>query len=186
MLWRIFWCRELGVMAIHAGQEPYPYCLPIWRRSYRAASPDGRRSAEIVSAHEVSMGNPTQGLLRLSCGLELYNCSPSFIWSDDSRYLAVPQFISSYVVLRRQWLVVIDMHSRECFGSPERAWYFQPESFDGGRLRVKREPFRQGKIIEWDVPEGLVHFRNLRICDHQVTQRSAPPRKSSGGKCKDW
>ncbi len=41
----------------------WPYNLPIWRRFYRAISPDGRFIAQIDPAYEVSMGNPTGGIL---------------------------------------------------------------------------------------------------------------------------
>jgi hypothetical protein len=70
----------------------WPHNLPSWRRFYRAASPDGKRIAQIDPAHEVSMGNPTSGLLCVTGGPHIDKCNPSFIWSDDSRYLAVPQY----------------------------------------------------------------------------------------------
>ena len=39
--------------------EPWPYNLPIFRRSHREVSPDGSVVAEIAQAFEVSMSNPT-------------------------------------------------------------------------------------------------------------------------------
>lgn len=73
-------------------QLPWPYNLPIWRSFYRATSPDGRRVAQIDPALEMGMSNPTSGLLCVTSGPHIERCSPSFVWSDDSRYLAVPQF----------------------------------------------------------------------------------------------
>jgi len=70
------------------------YNLPIWRSSHRATSPDGRHVAWIDPAYEVSMGNPTAGTFCLSTGLQLQRCNPSFLWSDDSRYIAVPRFFN--------------------------------------------------------------------------------------------
>lgn len=75
----------IDAMGIPDRQQPWPYNLPIWRRSHRAVSPDGRIVAEIAQADEVSMGNPTMGRLLLSTGLEVPRCRPSFIWSVDSR-----------------------------------------------------------------------------------------------------
>ena len=75
-------------------ESEWPYNLPIWRRAHRASSPDAQIVAEIDAAYEISMGNPTCGTLRLSTGLELERCNPSFIWSDDSRYLAVPRYFN--------------------------------------------------------------------------------------------
>src|SRR5439155_18064411 len=89
--------------------ERWPYNLPIWRRSYRASSPDGRYVAEINPAWEVSMGNPTYGTLCLSAGLRLERCNPSFLWSTDSCYLAVPQFFRRFGLFRLQRLLVIDV-----------------------------------------------------------------------------
>ena len=54
------------------------------------------------------MGGPTAGQLRLSNGIELDSCNPSIVWSEDSRYLAVPQWSAG----RTQRLVVIDVPQR--------------------------------------------------------------------------
>jgi hypothetical protein len=75
----------------HMLDEPFPYNLPIWRRSHVAVSPDGLLTATLYG-REVSMGNPTIGTLNLSNGIGIANCNPSFVWSEDSRYLAVPPF----------------------------------------------------------------------------------------------
>ena len=45
-------------------QQQWPYNLPIWRSSDRAASPDGKLVAQINPATEISMGNPTYQLLQ--------------------------------------------------------------------------------------------------------------------------
>jgi hypothetical protein len=87
-------------------ESEWPYNLPIWRSAHRASSPDGRFIAEIDPAYEISMGNPTFGTLRLSVGLELERCNPSFIWSEDSRYLAVPRYIYRLGLFRRQRMII--------------------------------------------------------------------------------
>ncbi len=113
-------------------ESEWPYNLPIWRRAHRASSPDAQIVAEIDAACEISMGNPTSGTLRLSTGLELECCNPSFIWSDDSRYLAA---------------------------STETAYYYQPESFSAGLLVATREPFGSAKRVIWRVPEDMAGFK---------------------------
>ena len=82
----------------------HPYNLPIWRRYHRALSPDGRHVAQIDPAYEISMGNPTSGMLCIGGGPHVDRCNPSFLWSDDSCYLAVSQFFERFVVFRRQRL----------------------------------------------------------------------------------
>ncbi len=118
---------------------PWPYNLPIWRRFYRALSPDGQRVAQIDPAYEVSMGNPTSGILCVTGGPHIERCNPSFIWSDDSHYLAVPQYFG---FLGRQRLLIISFAEKRVFASKEREWYFQPESFSRGQLLVTINPFR--------------------------------------------
>ena len=144
-------------------EAPWPYNLPIWRASHQAASPDGQQIAQIDPAYEISMGNPTVGTLRLSCGLVVQQCNPSFIWSDDSRFLAVPQFFYRLGVFRRQRMLVIDMLRRQVFASPETAYYFQLTRFGGGELAVTKEPFKSAQKISWKIPAELGRFRPVRV-----------------------
>lgn len=130
----------------------WPYNLPIWRRFYRSVSPDGQRVAQIDPAYEVSMGNPTSGLLCVTGGPHLERCNPSFVWSDDSRHLAVPQF---YGFFNRQRLLIVAFEEKCIFRSNEREWYFQPESFSGGQLLVKINPFRSTREITFNIPSEL-------------------------------
>lgn len=109
------------------------------------------------------MGNPTTGTLRLSAGVTLERCNPSFIWSDDSRYLAVPQYFDRFGLVRRQRLVVVDTIERSVMASTETAWYFQPESFANGRLVVSKNPFRNARQITWQIPRDLAGFRRIAV-----------------------
>ena len=95
----------------------FPYNLPIWRDSYKAVSPNRKYTAEIDPAVEVSMGNPKIGTLKLSSGLSIPNCNPSFVWSDDSRYLAVPHYFMWCILFRRQRILVIDVEERRVYAS---------------------------------------------------------------------
>ncbi len=142
--------------------EPWPYNLPIFRRTHRALSPDGAEVAEIRNAWEVSMSNPTRGTLELSSGLYLEGCNPSFIWSDDSRFLAVPRYFLRFGLFRRQRMAIIDAPARRVFLSPEAAFYFQPQSFNDGILVATAEPVRKPKQVQWQLPEDLTRFSELR------------------------
>lgn len=155
--------------------EPWPYDLPIFRRTHRARSPDGGTVAEMERAFEVGMSNPTCGTLRLSTGLELDLCNPSFIWSDNSRYLAVPQYFTRLGLFRRQRLVVIDAVERKALASPETAFYYQPESFANGLLVAIREPFRVSERVTWRIPDEFARFKSV------VLQPSAQPPVPAGG-----
>lgn len=144
-------------------EKQWPYNLPIWRHSHRAASPDGRLTAEIKKAYEVSMGNPTSGTLQISAGIEIENCNPSFLWSDDSRYLVVPQFFTQFIFFRKQRLLIIDVQNRTIFAAPITTYYFQPASFSGGRLVVTKNPTRFGEEVTWDIPEDLRQFKHVNM-----------------------
>jgi len=143
--------------------EPWPYNLPIFRREHRASSPDGRIVAEIEGAFELGMSNPTCGTLRLSTGLQLDRCNPSFIWSDDSRYLAVPRYFVRLGVFRRQRMVIIDIVDRKALASPETTFYYQPESFSDGLLVVTKEPTRSATRVTWRIPDELARFTTVAL-----------------------
>jgi len=142
-------------MSEESPDSNWPYNLPIWRSAHRAASPDGKVVAQIDPATEVSMGNPTSGTLCLSNGLHLARCNPSFIWSDDSRYLAVPQYFHKLGLFRRQRLLVIDFAKHRIHASRASAWYYQPESFVVGRLVAIVNPSSRKRQVEFQIPDDL-------------------------------
>ena len=109
------------------------------------------------------MSNPTRGVLTLTTGLRLEDCNPSFVWSDDSRYLAVPRYFFRMRLFRRQRMAVIDVVARRVFVSPETAFYFQPDSFTGGELIATSEPFGQAEQVRWRIPDALSGFKELRV-----------------------
>lgn len=151
-------------------QLPWPYNLPIWRRWHRAQSPDGRRVALIDPAYEVSMGNPTSGLLCVTGGPHLDRCNPSFLWSQDSRYLAVPQYHGFF---GRQRLLMVAFEEKRVFASKQREWYFQPESFSGEELVVKINPFESERLATFRIPSELAaRFNRLRW--HEFRWPEAP------------
>jgi hypothetical protein len=154
--------------ALHASNpartRPASLDRPHWRTSHRAVAPNGSLIAEIAHAMEHSMSNPTVGTLRITDGLELQKCSPAFLWSDDSRYLAVPQWHWRFVSGLRQRLVIVDVEYRTVYTSRFTGCLLLPKTFDQGKLEVlisqsfgftfgwKKKPL----IVE--VPQGLQEF----------------------------
>jgi hypothetical protein len=123
-------------MSTQTSNEPFPYNTPPWRRSYKATSPDGAIVAAIDKAFEHSMSNPTVGTLRTSDGMELTQCSPAFVWSDDSRFLAVPKWCRRFGIFLRQRLAIVDVVERAVFLSRFTHWLLLPTAFEGGKLEV--------------------------------------------------
>ena len=142
----------------------FPYNLPIWRSSRRAESPNKKYIAEIDPAYEVSMGNPTYGTLKLSNGLSLPKCNPSFIWSDDSRYLAVPHYFTWCFLFRKQRMFIIDVEEHRVYASNEHTWYFQPDSFSKGRLVAIINPSdHKPRKIEWLIAKDINKFKRFDV-----------------------
>jgi hypothetical protein len=110
-----------------------------WAASALLRSPDGRHTARIDEAWEIAMGGPTAGTLILSTGRSVESCSPSMVWSEDSRRLAVPRWTAE----RTQQLLVIDVASGR-------------HRVVGGTYRVLRlEQFADGVITGVDSPIHL-------------------------------
>ena len=56
-------------------------------------------------------------------------------------------------------MLVVDTRERCLFASKEIAFYFQPESFSGGLLLAKKEPFHTAKRVTWDIAGELSRFK---------------------------
>ena len=124
----------------------WPYNLPIWQRSLRLQSPDDMMWAEIKDACEVSMGNPTIGTLLLSSGLKVENCNPSFVWSDDSNFLAVAQYSANWFGgIGKQKLLIINVLENCAWRSPKLAYYIQPATFREDKIKVILNPFHKSR-----------------------------------------
>lgn len=144
-------------------QLEWPYTLPVWRNAHHAPSPDGHFDASITNAVEVSMGNSTHGTLLISTGLTLQHCNPSFLWSEDSGYLVVPQYVFTWGFQRRQRLLVIAVSTNTVLVAPVRAWYFMPERFTAAELVVTANPFGHSKQLSWPIPSALRSFKTVSL-----------------------
>ena len=143
-------------------EQPFPYNLPIFRRSFSTQSPDGNLLAEIDPAYEVGMSDPTSGILCISNGLKIERCNPSMVWSDDSKYLAVPQWFNRLGMFRGQHLLVIDITKGHLFRSRWYWAYLQPEHFISGLLTVTVNPTYKPKSIAWNIPRDLSLFKQMQ------------------------
>ena len=144
--------------------EDWPYNLPIFRRSHRAESPDGKMIAEIRVAREVGMSNPTAGLLELSAGMAIPNCNPSFVWSDDSRYLAVSQWAYAWVLFHGMQLLILEPASRDVHIACWSWGFIQPESFCNGELVAILNPTqKRPKRQSWRIPDELQKLRHRNV-----------------------
>ena len=134
---------------------PYPYNTPPWRRDHSAKSPDGLHSAEIRDAWELSMSGPTYGRLKLSNGFELELCSPVFIWSDDSRYLAAPQWIRWCLFGTKQRIVVVDVKTSVAYAMPGKYRLLILKNFDSGVITGIDSPLWRPRDVRLSVDEYI-------------------------------
>lgn len=140
-------------------EEPYPYNLPPWRRSYEATSPNGQWCATLKVANEIFMSGPTKGLLSVEPLFDIPDCSPSFIWSHDSRYLAVPQW--KYWFRRRERLLIINTHQKAVFASRSVFRLLILDSFRDGIIVGTDSPLRKPRRITLVVDEEVKKFKRI-------------------------
>ena len=101
-----------------------------WAYSARLESPDGKFTAAFEYESEVCQGGPTYGRVVLSNGMTYDSCNASFVWSDDSKYLAVPQWTH----YREQQLLVIDAELGTSEILPEVYQVLELHSFKEGAV----------------------------------------------------
>lgn len=120
-----------------------------WTYSVHSASPDGKFTAAIDNAREVGQGAPTYGILNISNGMSYQRCNPSIVWSDDSQYLAVPQWTRE----RGQRLLVISLGQESSGYAPGLFRVLELHSFSNGRIKGVDSPIYQPHDIEIDVSQ---------------------------------
>lgn len=148
-------------ISVTESTEGQQYDHPARQCNFSAASPDGKLDARIAKTYEVGAGQPPVGELRLSDGLVIESCAPYLVWSDDSRYLAVPQHTCSTGFFGRSFswrLLVIDTGHRVIFGSKAFKTWPRPESFSGNHLVVGTNPGNRSVETAWSIPGDLAKF----------------------------
>src|SRR5688500_7244555 len=90
--------------------------VSAWDYSLYLTSPGGQITGAINDGYEFGQGSPTIGTLKLSNGMTFESCSPSVVWSDDSKFLAVPQWKRT----QHQRLLVVSIERRSFGYAPEK------------------------------------------------------------------
>lgn len=108
-----------------------PWCT----ETVRLESPDKSMVAVLSEPSEFAMGAPTSGELKVSNGQSGDGCNPSMVWSDDSTFLAVPQWFE-----RMQRLLILDTTRRKRAFAPD--WF----------LVLELHAFRNGIVYGIDSP----------------------------------
>ena len=118
-----------------------------WTDSVCLTSPDGKLTAAIDDASEIGMGAPTSGILNISNGMSYRGCNPSIVWSDDSQYLAVPQWTRE----RDQRLLVISLRDKSSGYAPGVFRVLELHLFLNGKIKGIDSPIYQPREIEIDL-----------------------------------
>jgi hypothetical protein len=118
-----------------------------WAASAELASPDGRTVARVADASEIAMGAPTSGTLQLSNGMSRESCNPSMVWSDDSAYLAVPQWTRE----RRQRLLIVSVARQTSRYAPGEYRVLELHAFRDGVVSGVDSPVYQSRPVAVDV-----------------------------------
>jgi hypothetical protein len=123
--------------------------ISAWDSSLNLTSPDGQITAVIDVASEVGHGAPTYETLKLSNGLTFKGCNPSAVWSDDSKFLAVPQWTQG----KMQRLLVISMEQASVGYAPDIVRVLELHSFSTDKIKGIDSPIHKPREIEIDLSE---------------------------------
>jgi hypothetical protein len=123
--------------------------ISAWDYSLNLNSPDGRITAVIDCASEFGQGSPTTGTLKLSNGLTFERCNPSAVWSDDSKFLAIPQWRT----LQRQRILVISVEQASFGYTADIFELLELHSFSGGKIKGIDSPVYKPREIEIDLSQ---------------------------------
>lgn len=118
-----------------------------WAGSVYLTSPDGKLTAAIDDASEIGQGAPTSGILHISNGMSYRGCNPSIVWSDDSQYLAVPQWTRE----RDQRLLVISLRDKSSGYAPDVFRVLELHLFLSSKIKGIDSPIYQSREIEIDL-----------------------------------
>ena len=123
--------------------------ISAWDYSLNLTSPDGRITAVIDEASEFGQGSPTIGILKLSNGLTFEKCNPSAVWSDDSKFLAVPQWKAT----QQQRILVISIEQATFGYTADIFSLLELHSFSRGKIKGIDSPAYKPREIEIDLSE---------------------------------
>ena len=123
--------------------------ISAWEYSLNLTSPDGQITAVIDEASEFGQGSPTSGILQLSNGMTFESCNPSAVWSDDSKFLAIPQWRTT----QRQRILVISIEQATFGYTADIFSVLELHSFSAGKIKGIDSPVYKPREIEIDLSE---------------------------------
>ncbi len=95
-------------------------------------------------------------------------CNPSFIWSDDSIFIAVPQYTFNWFRgAGKQRLLIIDVNENRAWQSQKLAYYIQPETFSNDEVSVTLNPVRKPRTRKYSVSEIRDTFAAIPLSPNQ-------------------
>lgn len=116
-------------------------------------SPDGKYIIEFTNAGEIGMSGPwsaTGSLVNISTGVKKLiskDCGGPAVWSTDSRYVAVPVFVSR----TDQKLAIVHAESGEVRFLPESVMLLSLKSFKDTTIEAIRNKIGKEEAITFDV-----------------------------------
>ena len=123
--------------------------ISAWDYSLNLTSPDGQITAVIDEASEFGQGSPTNGILKLSNGMTFKGCNPSAVWSDDSKFLAIPQWRTT----QRQRILVISIEQATFGYTADIFELLELHSFSRGKIKGIDSTIYKPREIEIDLSE---------------------------------
>ncbi len=148
----------IGELSLGGMRMSYP--ISPWSDSADRISPDGCYRAIICEAGEVGMGAPTSGTLVISDNFHggcvharLESCNPSFVWSSDSRALAVPQWTPT----RQQRMCIISVPTGSVRTVPNEFRVLELHAFEQGVVRGVDSPVYMPRHFELSVEDQNEH-----------------------------
>lgn len=143
-------------MVTIADQEPQ-IISPWHQETVALESPDEEWSVVLESPMEIAMGAPTSGTLRFPSGKIIEGCNPSMVWSDDSRYVAVPQWSGRDA---HQRLLVVDVASGQTWRSSARFRVLELHSFASGIITAVDSPVGDARKVRIPFVGKQAHKEN--------------------------
>jgi len=106
------------------------------------------------------MAGPTKGILIIEGLFQIPDCSPTFVWSNDSQYLAVPQW--KYWFRRRERLLILDANEKSIHASRSIYQLLILNDFDDGILTGIDSSLWKPKQVKVSVCEALAKYKRIK------------------------
>jgi hypothetical protein len=91
-------------------------------------------------------------------------CNPSAVWSDDSKFLAVPQWTK----LQRQRILVISIERATVGHTADIFSVLELHSFSAGKIKGIDSPIHKPREIEIDLSEIRWKDAETSTCWHRL------------------